>query len=234
MPTSLNETPEDVNNQSMNDRGLQGQQLASKHHPCTQVGHRAALQLGDSPQHSLKSDLMIENALKAATATPKDAAAPSAQPATAPGPAAAAEAAAAEASPVVAASMPVVASAKQSESVLLAATAANAEGAHTSSHDSAGTGHEQKHKASVPASPKQQYGQGFVPKKDTSDQVPCFVQTSALFTNVSSSAAVSCTASCTVQNGFTNVSCSPACHAHWVLGSTPYCSPGNLCCAICC
>jgi hypothetical protein len=32
---------------------------------------------------------------------------------------------------------------------------------------------------------KQQYGQGFVPRKDSNDNIPCFVQTSALFTNVS-------------------------------------------------
>lgn len=60
------------------------------------------------------------------------------------------------------------------------------EAALTSSHDSAGTGllhsstHQSRHSA------KQPYGQQtLVPRKDANDNIPCFVQTSALFTNVS-------------------------------------------------
>lgn len=54
----------------------------------------------------------------------------------------------------------------------------------TSSHDSAGTGvlqlGQQQQQLRTPSSK-----QGAAARKDTQDQVPCFVQTSALFTNVS-------------------------------------------------
>lgn len=58
---------------------------------------------------------------------------------------------------------------------------------HTSSHDSAGTGqHLQQAAHQQHGSPRKgASGQGFVPRKDSNDNIPCFVQTSALFTNVS-------------------------------------------------
>lgn len=102
---------------------------------------------------------------------------------------------AADASPAAAAGTPVAAAALQHVDHPPHPTAASpVEPAHTSSHDSAGTGHgagaqgaqQQQYKSA----PKQQYGQGFVPRKDSNDNIPCFVQTSALFTNVSVNCAV--------------------------------------------
>jgi len=60
------------------------------------------------------------------------------------------------------------------------------EAALTSSHDSAGTGLLHSSSQQSKHSAKQPYGQQtFVPRKDANDNIPCFVQTSALFTNVS-------------------------------------------------
>ena len=67
-----------------------------------------------------------------------------------------------------------------------AATAPQLDVAHTSSYESAGTG-TGRGSHQLKSSSKQQHGQGFVPRKDANDNVPCFVQTSALFTNVSTS-----------------------------------------------
>lgn len=60
---------------------------------------------------------------------------------------------------------------------------------HTTSHDSAGTCHTFNKGTAVPKH-QQATGYGsspshFVPRKDSNDNIPCFVQTSALFTNVS-------------------------------------------------
>jgi hypothetical protein len=82
---------------------------------------------------------------------------------------------------------------QQADEYLRAEAAFLLNGAHTSSYDSAGTGH--LHAAmhqQAAGSPRRSYqakqnGQrnGFVPRKDSNDNIPCFVQTSALFTNVS-------------------------------------------------
>lgn len=173
----------------LNDRGPQGQQTATQQVKRQHVegAHRTGLQLGDSPEHSLKQEMLpeIDAAAAAAQASrPKALVLPSA---TAPPPAA-------DALPAAAASTPVATAALQHvDHQPHPAAALPAEPAHTSSHDSAGTGHgagaqgaqQQQYKST----PKQQYGQGFLPRKDSNDNIPCFVQTSALFTNVSGNCA---------------------------------------------
>lgn len=171
-----------------NDRASEAHQTDTqklKHHHVAGA-HRAGLQLGDTPEHSLTKDDMPELELAAAaaeTGRPQALVLPTSH-ATAPP-------AAADASPAAAACSPVSTVAAH-HGVNLASAAA-----HTSSHDSAGTGMVQAGQQQYKSTPsKQQYGQGFVPRKDSNDNIPCFVQTSALFTNVSGNPALDCGVTC--------------------------------------
>jgi hypothetical protein len=149
-----------------NDRGLLALHGAPR--PQTQDlkdvagANRHGLQLGDGPEPSFQQEAMHGVSPSAAAAAGQQASRPMQ------GPAVAADAMYLQLQPAA------------------PAAAIPATQPHTSSHDSAGTGHTFNKGAADPKQQQQASGYGhFVPRKDSNDNIPCFVQTSALFTNVS-------------------------------------------------